>query len=87
MSPELEQISAHLARRVNGFEGLPEVVGKGIGGGDGLPSGLDLNDFDMRKLFCLTPKARMLSSVPESVAQRSPPWLLPLRPPALLPGK
>ena len=27
----------------DGFEGLPEVVGQGIGGGDGLPSGLDLD--------------------------------------------
>jgi len=27
----------------NGLEGLPEVAGEGIGGGDGLPSGLDLN--------------------------------------------
>ena len=28
----------------NGFEGLAEVVGEGVGSGDGLPSGLDLDD-------------------------------------------
>ena len=27
----------------NGFEGLSEVVGEGVGGGDGLSSGLDLD--------------------------------------------
>ena len=27
----------------DGFEGLAEVVGEGVGGGDGLPSGLDLD--------------------------------------------
>jgi hypothetical protein len=26
----------------NGFEGLAEIVGEGVDGGDGLPSGLDL---------------------------------------------
>jgi hypothetical protein len=28
---------------VDGVEGLAEVVGEGVGGGDGLPSGLDLD--------------------------------------------
>jgi hypothetical protein len=27
----------------DGFEGLAEIVGKRVGGGDGLPSGLDLD--------------------------------------------
>jgi hypothetical protein len=28
----------------NGFEGLAEVVGEGVGSSNGLPSGLDLDD-------------------------------------------
>jgi hypothetical protein len=31
------------AGAVDGIEGLAEVVGQGVGGGDGLPSGLDLD--------------------------------------------
>jgi hypothetical protein len=30
-----------LAAVGDGFEGLAEVVGEGVGGGDGMPSGLD----------------------------------------------
>jgi hypothetical protein len=42
-SPELAQVSAQLAGLVDGVEGLTEVLGKRVGGGDDVLAGLDLD--------------------------------------------